>query len=82
MLILSRRKGESLFIGEIKLTVRSVSPIISLEHEGQACALRVNQHLNIRPDISVFICGRQGAQVRIGIHAPADVVILREELRK
>lgn len=82
MLILSRRKGESLFIGEIKVTVANVARHIGLECEGQMHIVPPGRHMTIRPDIHIYVAGRQAAQVRLGITAPADVLILREELRK
>ena len=47
MLILTRRVGEALFIGD---------------------------------DIEVAVLGVKGNQVRVGVHAPEDVTVLREEL--
>ncbi|MBL4711706.1 MAG: carbon storage regulator CsrA [Gammaproteobacteria bacterium] len=41
---------------------------------------RVDETLFIGDDIQVTVLGIKGNQVRIGIDAPEDVVILREEL--
>ena len=47
MLILTRRMGEKLFIGD---------------------------------DITVSVLGKKGSQVRVGIEAPRDVAVHREEI--
>lgn len=39
-----------------------------------------SEQLKIGDDITVTILGVRGNQVRIGIDAPKDVLILREEL--
>jgi carbon storage regulator len=41
---------------------------------------RVGEKLMIGDDISVTILGVKGNQVRIGVHAPCDVEIHREEI--
>ena len=41
---------------------------------------RVGEKLMIGDDISVTILGVKGNQVRIGVHAPSDVAIHREEI--
>lgn len=41
---------------------------------------RVNQTLFIGTDIKITVTGISGNSVKIGIEAPEDVVILREEL--
>ena len=41
---------------------------------------RVGEKLMIGDDISVTILGVKGNQVRIGVHAPSDVSIHREEI--
>ena len=41
---------------------------------------RVGEKLMIGDDISVTILGVKGNQVRIGVHAPSDVEIHREEI--
>lgn len=48
MLILTRRQGETLYIGD---------------------------------DVTVTVLGSKGNQIRIGIHAPKDVEVDREEIR-
>ena len=41
---------------------------------------RVGEKLRIGDDISVTILGVKGTQVRIGVHAPAQVAVHREEI--
>lgn len=41
---------------------------------------RIGESLKIGPDITVTILGVQGNQIRIGIEAPKDVTVLREEV--
>jgi carbon storage regulator len=41
---------------------------------------RIGESLKIGPDITVVVMGVKGAQVRIGIDAPKDVTVLRQEV--
>lgn len=41
-----------------------------------------NESFYIGEDVKVTILGSNGSQVRIGIDAPKDVTILREEIRE
>lgn len=41
---------------------------------------RIGESLMIGDDVKVEVLGVQGGQVRIGIDAPKDIVILRQEL--
>jgi carbon storage regulator len=41
---------------------------------------RVGETINIGPDISVTVLGVNGHQVRLGIAAPKDVAVHREEV--
>ena len=43
---------------------------------------RINRSLFIDNDIKVTILGIKGNQVKIGIDAPEDVSIVREEIRE
>ena len=42
---------------------------------------RVGETLCIGPDITVTVLGVKGSQVRIGIAAPLDIQVDREEVR-
>jgi carbon storage regulator len=41
---------------------------------------RVGESLKIGADVTVTVMGVKGTQVRIGIDAPKDVAVLREEI--
>jgi len=41
---------------------------------------RVGERLMIGDDISVTVLGVKGNQVRVGVHAPPDVSVHREEI--
>ena len=41
---------------------------------------RVGEKLMIGEDISVTVLGVKGNQVRIGVHAPDDIAVHREEI--
>jgi carbon storage regulator len=41
---------------------------------------RINESLKIGADITVTVMGIKGTQVRIGIDAPKDAAVLREEV--
>jgi carbon storage regulator len=43
---------------------------------------RVGETLNIGDDITVTVLGVKGNQVRIGVKAPAEVSVDREEVRQ
>lgn len=86
MLILGRRPGESIHVGDDVIRVNNV--------HGDTVMLTVSrmglepEHVNVRledghtiSDVSSFRVLRvQNKQVRIGITAPSDMKILRDEL--
>ena len=41
---------------------------------------RIGETINIGNDIKVTVCAINGSQVRIGISAPKEVKVLRQEL--
>lgn len=41
---------------------------------------RITESLKIGPDITVTVLGLKGTQVRIGVAAPKDATVLREEV--
>ncbi len=43
---------------------------------------RVGEMLCIGPDVTVTVIGVRGNQVRIGIAAPSDIRVDRQEIRK
>lgn len=43
---------------------------------------RINERINIGENIQVVVCGIQGDRVRLGILAPKDVRVDRDEVTK
>jgi len=43
---------------------------------------RLNESVHIGPDVKVTLLGIRGNQVRLGIDAPKDVVVDREEVHQ
>ena len=41
---------------------------------------RIGETINIGDDIKVTVLGVKGNQVRVGVHAPRDVEVHREEI--
>ncbi len=41
---------------------------------------RVGETMVIGPDIVIEVLGKRGSQVRLGIHAPADIEVRRGEV--
>ena len=41
---------------------------------------RVGETVVIGPDIVIEVLGKRGSQVRLGIHAPADIEVRRGEV--
>jgi carbon storage regulator len=57
--------------------------IASLHHGGYPILIltrRIGESLKVGPDITITVMGLKGTQVRIGIAAPKDVTVLREEI--
>lgn len=88
MLILTRRPGQSILIGRIRMTVerlRNDLVLLSLRAPNNREApelrtLRAGESFGAGTNATVTVARIRGDQVRIGIDAPAEVRILREEL--
>ena len=84
MLVLTRREGEGLLIGnDIRVTVliifekRIKLQLKDLENKVITCRLGVTTP--IRGDITVTVVDIDQKQVKLGIEAPKDLKIYREE---
>lgn len=93
MLILNRRPRESIMIGDnIKITVLwtdypkgLVGLIINISQEGKSqtskkMRLKVGESYKISDEISILILKPNNRQAKIGINAPPNVLVDREEV--
>lgn len=88
-LILSRRSGESIIIGgSVVFTVRSIRSYGALvEVTGIQQPIRKSMHIGESLEIpevetEVTLLTQRGAQVRIGVNAPKEVPVNREEIQR
>ncbi len=85
MLVLARRQGESLIIGDdIKVTVLTIdkTQITLGVNDSEGVTLDVQETITIKDGITVKLVKTDKTQVKLGIEAPADVTINREEVYK
>ncbi len=85
MLVLARRLGESLIIGnDIKIAVSNIckNQINLCVNDSQCVIVNLQESISIRDGITVKLVKTDKAQVKLGIEAPKDVTINREEVPK
>lgn len=85
MLVLTRRPGQSIIIDNaIKLTLtKSERRGIGLTVDGKRLPpKRSGDTFKIREDISVTVADARQSMVRLGIEAPKDVPVNREEVQE
>ncbi len=85
MLVLTRRKKESLLIGnDIRVTVLIIfEKRIKLQikdSENKVITCHLGATTSIRGNITIKVVGIDKQQVKLGIDAPEDVTINRDEL--
>ena len=83
MLTLTRREGESLLIGDIRVTVLIIFEkrikLLLKDSENKVITCRLGATTPIRDDITVKVVDIDQKQVKLGIKAPNDMKIDREE---
>ncbi len=85
MLVLTRRLGESLIIGnDIKIAVSNIckNQINLCVNDSQCVIVNLQESISIRDGITVKLVKTDKAQVKLDIEAPEDVTINREEVYK
>ena len=85
MLVLARRQGESLIIGDdTKVTVLNIgeNQIKLGVNDSGGVIINLQESISIRDGIKVKLVKIDKTQVKLGIEAPADVTINREEVYK
>ena len=85
MLVLTRRQGESLRIGDdIKITVLIIykTQIKLGVNDSEGLTINLQESIPIRNGITVKLVKTDKTQVKLGIEAPEDVTINREEVYK
>ena len=85
MLVLTRRLGESLIIGnDIKITVSNIckNQINLCVNDSQCVIVNLQERISIRDGIIVKVVKTDKAQVKLGIEAPEGITINREEVYK
>ncbi len=87
MLVLTRREGEGLLIGnDIRITVLIVFEnrikLLLKESENKVMTCHIGATTSIRSGITIKVVDIDKQQVKLGIEAPEDVNINREEVQK
>ncbi len=84
MLVLTRRIGERLRIGDDIITVLNISKgqIYIDVNISESLAINLQETVSIRGGVTVKLVKADKTQVKLGIEAPADVTINREEVYK
>ncbi|HYE70647.1 MAG TPA: carbon storage regulator [Aquabacterium sp.] len=86
MLILSRKVGRNILIGPVGNPTMKVTPVVvangqaGIEVDGSLHELQIEETVHIGDEISVTLLGTSGRVARLGVAAPADVPIHREEV--
>ncbi len=87
MLVLTRLQGEKLLIGkDIRITVLIIFEnrikLLLKDSRSKVITCRLGATTPIRDDIAIKIVSIDKQQVKLGIEAPEDVTINREEVQK
>jgi carbon storage regulator CsrA len=84
MLVLTRRIGERLRIGDDIITVLNISKgqIYIDVNISESLAINLQETVSIRGCVTVKVVKIDKSQVKLEIEAPADVTINREEVYK
>jgi carbon storage regulator len=87
MLVLTRKEGEGLLIGkDIRVTVLIIFEkrikLLLKDSKNKVVTCRVGATIPIRDDIMIKVVEIDQHQVKLGIKAPKDVTINREEVPK
>ncbi len=84
MLVLARRLGESLIIGDDIITVLNINKrqIYLDVNISESFAINLHKSISIKDDITVKVVKIIKGQVKFGIEAPENVTINREEVYK
>ncbi len=87
MLVLTRREGEGLLIGNgIRITVLIIFEkrikLLLKDSGNKVITCRLGATTPIRSDITIKVIDIDQQQVKLGIEAPKDVTINREEVQK
>ncbi len=87
MLVLTRREGEGLLIGkDIRVTVVIIFEnrikLLLKDSGSKVITCRLGATTPIRGDITIKVVDIDKQQVKLGIEAPEDVTINREEVKK
>ncbi len=83
MLILTRKLGESIIIGDdIKITVldKCINQIRLGVNDSEGVTLDIQETITIKDGITVKLVKIEKNQVKLGIEAPEDVTVYREEV--
>ena len=85
MLVLTRREGEGLLIGnDVRVTVLIIFEkrikLLLKDSENKVITCRLGATTPIRDDISVKVVDIDQKQVKLGIEAPKDMKVDRDEV--
>ena len=90
MLVILRYIGQSFLIGEINFIITGVfNKIVRLGvinklgiSEFSTLEAKLEEEIRITEDIKIKVLQIRGRQVRLGIKAPPEILVLRDELLK
>lgn len=86
MLVLTRKLGESIIIGDdIKVTVLNISDdqiYLDVNIILESLTIHLQESISIKDDIKITVVKIDKTQVKLGIDAPKNVIINREEVYK
>ena len=86
MLVLTRKLGESIIIGDnINVTVLNISDdqiYLDVNIISESLTIHLQETISITDDIKITVVKIDKGQVKLGIKAPEDVTVNREEVPK